>query len=74
MSEVSGALNSPSREQQLLELKGKLKEYDYVRFTLTDIVGIPRTRLVPARNAYDVLESGIYYYTGKFSPCTFGQD
>ena len=38
--------------------------YDFVRFTLTDIQGISRSRLIPRRHVADQLHTGIAMCAG----------
>ena len=43
----------------------QLKGYDYVRFTATDFNGIPRGKLLPARNAHKFVHSGTGIFGGR---------
>ena len=39
--------------------EGAAAEFDFVRFTVSDINGIPRSKLIPRRHVYDKLRTGI---------------
>lgn len=42
-----------------------IQEMDYIKYTLSDINGIARSKLVPARIADKFAERGIGFYSGK---------
>ena len=41
-------------------------DYDFIRFTWSDVHGIQRGRLVPASRAEETVQSGIGVYAGKY--------
>ena len=57
---------------RLEEAAKAVSKYDYIRFTLTDVNGIPRGLIMPARVVPTHLKAGIYCYAGRFSFRAFG--
>ena len=64
MSKVEAAPLSPSAEQ-LKEAQAALSDYDFIRFTVVDMNGVPRGVLLPADVAAKSLSSGIGCPAGK---------
>jgi len=48
-------------------MKEELAKYDYIRFTWTDLNGMCRHKLIPARNAYKLIKSGVGIFAGILS-------
>jgi len=46
-------------------------EYDFVRFTLSDMHGIARSKLIPRRHVDDSLKTGIGLCSGKLALVAF---
>ncbi len=66
-----GANIMTERKKESEKLKQKLKEYDYVRFTMPDINGISRGKMMTARNAHRFVDSGTGIFGGKGSKYVF---
>ena len=54
-----------NKREKLEELGSKLGDFDYLRITVCDIHGIPRGKLIPARNGVKYLKKGIGAFAGK---------
>ena len=52
-------------DKQKSDLKKKLSQYDYVRFTICDIVGMSRNKTVPGRRAPSCVDNGMLMWAGK---------
>ena len=48
-------------------VKGAAAAFDFVRFTMSDIHGISRSKLIPRRHVDEKLKSGISMSAGKQS-------
>ena len=46
-------------------------DYDFVRFTLSDMHGIARSKLIPRRHVVDSLKTGIGLCSGKLALVAF---
>jgi len=51
-----------------------LDQFDYIRFTLTDMNGIGRSLSVPRRHVDHCLHGGLGFYAGTASCCSNGSD
>ena len=58
MFKAEAALLSPS-EEQLSEAEAAVSEFDFIRFTMADMNGVPRGLLLPADVAAKSLKAGI---------------
>ena len=47
------------------KLTKQAEEYDYIRFTVSDINGIAKGKVVPARQVANVLKNGFELWSGK---------
>jgi len=47
---------------------GAAERFDFVRFTMSDINGIPRSKLIPRRHVDEKLKTGITMCAGKLLP------
>ena len=52
-------------EIDLDNLKGQIQMFDYVWFTVSDLHGIPRAKLIPSRHVADVIDRGLGVYSGR---------
>ncbi len=53
-------------EEQKADFKKKLSQYDYVRFTICDIVGMCRNKTVPGRRAAGYVDNGMQVWAGEY--------
>jgi len=44
---------------------GAAAEFDFVRFTVSDINGVPRSKLIPRRHVDDKLKTGVAMCAGQ---------
>ena len=47
------------------DLVDKLREYDYIRCTFTDLFGVSRGKVLPTTSAVEFLTNGLGFYSGK---------
>ena len=47
-------------------VEGAAADFDFVRFTVSDINGIPRSKLIPRRLVDEKLKTGIGIFSGEF--------
>ena len=63
---VGAPLSLKLTKARLEEVTKAVSNYDYIRFTFSDMNGIPHGVVMPARVVPKNLKSGIYCYSGKF--------
>ena len=47
------------------DLVDKLREYDYIRCTFTDMFGVSRGKVLPTTSAAEFLRDGVGFYAGE---------
>ena len=57
--------NKEDRDWDNASAAAAAASFDFIRFTLSDIHGIPRSRLIPRTHVKDALKNGISVSAGK---------
>ena len=47
------------------DLVDKMRDYDYIRCTFTDLFGVSRGKVLPTTSAAEFLTDGLGFYAGK---------
>jgi len=64
-SKVSSSSSGKEEQEGGGWLEGAAAEFDFVRFTVSDINGVPRSKLIPRRHVDDKLATGIGMCAGQ---------
>jgi len=50
-------------------VEGAAADFDFVRFTMSDINGVPRSKLIPGRQVDEKLKTGVGMPSGEIHHC-----